>query len=58
MECVHHWLVPTPNGPQLPSRCRDCGEERIFDVTPEVTVGSRPQIIVSRETRAKVRWDV
>jgi len=31
MNCVHHWLIPTPDGRALlPSECKRCGAVREF----------------------------
>ena len=29
-DCVHHWLIDTPNGPVSDGLCIKCGEEREF----------------------------
>ena len=38
-ECVHHWLLPTPEpgpaGSRIPGRCRHCGITRVFNRAPE-----------------------
>ena len=33
-ECVHHWLLPSPNGsPVLTATCKKCGDSRDFKVS-------------------------
>ena len=28
-DCVHHWIVDTPNGPKVKQKCKKCGLEKI-----------------------------
>ena len=28
---AHHWILETPVGPLTDSRCKGCGEERVWD---------------------------
>ena len=29
-DCVHHWMIRSPDGPTSVGICRRCGEERAF----------------------------
>ena len=29
-DCVHHWMIDTPDGPTSHGRCERCGEGREF----------------------------
>lgn len=37
--CVHHWLLPPPNGPTIPAACRKCGAQRLFEAAPAAPTG-------------------
>jgi len=32
-ECVHYWLIDTPEGPTSTGKCKYCGMEREFNNT-------------------------
>ncbi|MDY6893123.1 MAG: hypothetical protein SVO26_05340 [Chloroflexota bacterium] len=29
-DCVHHWIIESPEGPTSKGVCKYCGEERVF----------------------------
>jgi len=29
-DCVHHWEVASPDGPESAARCKLCGERAVF----------------------------
>ena len=31
LDCVHHWLLPTPEGPKADARCKLCSAQREFE---------------------------
>ena len=35
-ECVHHWLVGTPSGEEIPAHCQRCEATRSF---PNLSLG-------------------
>ena len=30
MDCKHHWVIESANGPESSGQCRKCGAERLF----------------------------
>ena len=44
-ECVHHWLLPTPEpgpaGSLMSGHCRNCGITRVYKRSPEPLGGPK-----------------
>ena len=36
VECNHHWLIDSPNGPMSSGKCKWCGEGRDFKNSVQV----------------------
>jgi hypothetical protein len=38
VECIHHWKLPSPNGPTVHGVCKSCGAERDFPTSNDAVV--------------------
>jgi hypothetical protein len=36
-DCCHHWVIESPCGPTSAGTCRDCGENREFKNSIQIT---------------------
>ena len=48
--CIHHWRLPTPDGPVAHARCGLCGAERAM---PNVFVAGRELVLHSPKSPAR-----
>ena len=54
-DCVHYFLVDTPNGPTSDGRCKHCGEVRTFcNTNPERLQDQAMRARIGRA--AKAQW--
>ena len=37
VQCSHHWVIESPNGPTSLGRCRTCGAEKEFKNSIQIT---------------------
>ena len=50
-ECIHHWMVGTPGGEEIPARCCRCDAERTF---PNISPGSGGGLAPLHDGRQKL----
>ena len=43
VDCMHHWVIATPDGPVSKGTCRVCGEEREFSNSVDTYGGWTPR---------------